>query len=507
MTTRSRLLPALLLALLSISLNSCGNSEAIRLRYEAEKALHQAEKQLEDTGIKPELVDPQMRKAIAASFAHVVQLCYRSLNSVDSLRSPVEYRELQILAFRSSTRLSQLNYAAKRFDTCVAILNEFLTHVKPGGSAALATYVNLGQALQASRHWDSALVVYNYAVQNFYPPADDSGEVMLSLFSLPAHIYRVTEISGDSLAARQKFADAERYYSGLISGYPNTRLAVASRAMLSRLYDQTGQWEKALAQMQLVAESPPADQKSAPGRSGSSANLAVRLRIADVYAARMKDFAQAIRLYNEILDSLGPDDSLSRALVMFKISLVDMEQGRYAEARQKLIDLKENYPRFYVGTPMAQYAMARSFELEGNWNRAEIEYTFLIQHYRGSDEAMSTYLYVANLLDKQGRAPEAARWYREAEQYFDEAAAQGAGTIGEAKALAFKADLYYQKKEWPKAAEILLTLFEKCPQSDPGRRALLKASAIYRNILKEPARADSLIEVLKASFSEVAEEW
>lgn len=488
--------------LLSVALmQSCSDNRAVRLRYEAEKALYLAEKNLEDTRIKPELVDPQTLKRISDQFGEAVEFCYQALDSIDGQTNSVEHRELQHLVFKSSTHLSQLFYSSKKFDTCIAILNRLISRVELENHQLLAAQINLGQALQAFGSWDSALVVYNEAVERFYPPVDDSGEVILSLFNLPAHIFRVVNLVGDSTTARRKFTKAEQYYSDLVTGFPGTQLSVAARASLARLYDETRQWEKEIAQLSAVLDSASSTTQTSP------VNLTIQIRIADIYGAKMKDLTRALKLYNEILNGLESSDSLVRPLVLFKISLVKMEQGEYAGARKMLVDLKDDYPYFFAATPMAQYAVARSFELEGNWNRAEIEYTYLIENYRGSNEAMATYLYIADLLEQQGRRRESARWYSEAEQYYDEVAALARGTAVEARALVYKADLYRQMENWNSAAQILLELFDRYPQSEPGRRALLKASDIYRKQLNEKTVADSLIAVLRASVTEIEQEW
>jgi hypothetical protein len=70
----------------------------------------------------------------------------------------------------------------------------------------------------------------------------------------------------------------------------------------------------------------------------------------------------------------------------------------------------------------------------------------------------------------------------------------------------YLADLYQNQDKWDKSAEILLQIFDKYPQSDPGRKAILKASAIYRSKLNNVAKADSLIEVFKASIADIQEE-
>ena len=52
----------------------------------------------------------------------------------------------------------------------------------------------------------------------------------------------------------------------------------------------------------------------------------------------------------------------------------------------------------------------------------------------------------------------------------------------------------------------MLEIFDKYSQSEPGRKAILKASAIYRDKLNNAEKADSLINVFKASISDLMEE-
>jgi tetratricopeptide (TPR) repeat protein len=476
---------------------SCSTNEAIQFRYEAEKRFYQAEKLLSNTRIKPELINPQDMRAIATRFGEALEFCYQALERIDSSSHPVEYREVQYVAYGASSRLAQLFFSFKRHDTCITVLNRLLDKVQLDDPQLLMTYLNLGQALQAAGLWDSALTIYDYALERFYPPLDDSGVVVRSLFNMPVELFRVVNMVGDSAQADERYQKALAYYGRFITEYPDEPVADAAHANLARLYDETGQWEKEIGELTTLLKS------DMPERRKRN----IELKIADIYAAKLKEFQQALQRYNEILERLDPADTVMRPLVYFKISMVKMDQGEYSQARQILVDLKEDYPSFYASTPMAQYAKARSFELEGKWNRAEVEYNYLIENYRGSDEAMSALLYMPEYLEEHGRRQEAERWYQQAEQYLDEIAAVSAGTLVEAKALAYKADLYGKKGEWNRSAEILLSLFDRYPDSEVGQRALLKASALYRRELNDQAAADSLIEVLKATIAHIEESW
>ena len=143
----------------------------------------------------------------------------------------------------------------------------------------------------------------------------------------------------------------------------------------------------------------------------------------------------------------------------------------------------------------------------GFWNRAEVEYTFLIERYPTSDEAMAAYLHVADYHRDNNHPALAEKWLEDAEQHFDRMIVRGTGSTLEAKALIFKADLYERKGQPEKSAAVLIELFEKYPRSESGRRAMLGAVRIHRDRLDDRVKADSLIQVLRTSLSELATEF
>jgi len=489
---RYNLIPCfLVIALLAtVVFSGCSDNKAVRMRYEAEKKLHHAEKGLKKAYIKPELVSPAEMDKIRQQFIETSDYCMAALDSVNSSQSPVEYHELQQLAFSSANQLAQLFYRDKQYNRAIKFLTNLLNNTTLQNKHIIISKINLGSAYQASGNWDSALAVYNSTLEQFYPPVDDQGEVLLTLFNLPLRILRIVSLTGDSTATMEQFDKAMAYYRGLVTKYPDSKVAVASRGNLARLYDEAGDWEKEITELTQIED------------STSNTYFPVRIKIADLYGKKLKQFNRALEIYNDVLSRLQGQDTLLIPQVQQKIAMVNMEQGKYSEARRKLADIKKNYPQFFATQPMAQLAVCRSFELGGNWKRAEIEYNVLIEKYRGSDEAMSSYLYVADHLKEVGREAEAKRWYANAEEYYKQLAATGAGTLLEAKAFTYQADLYRQLGDWSKAVKMLEKVYNRFPSTSPGQRSLLKASAIYRKYLDDPHTADSLIEVFKASIAD-----
>ena len=478
-------------ALVTLTLVSCAENKGIRYRYQAEKRFHGAEKLFNDSRLKNEYGDPNVRRRVLTEFASVVDFCYAGLDSLDAKAFPVESREIQFLTFQASTRLSQLYYADRRYDSCIVILNRLIRSIELQSTHKLDSYINLGQALHAGGQWDSAVVIYNTLLANVYPPVDNRGQIFFKLLNLPYHIYQVVQTAEGSEYAKEYGDRAIEYYEGLIEKQPGSSLEAASHANLALVYSSRGEWQKEADQLSQIKDTSVENQ------------IALDLKIADLYAGKLDRLQMAMTRYEDILGRLSPDDTTFYPATLFRISQVRLEQAEYREARQTLIRIKRDYPGFYNTSPGSQLLMARSFEKEGNWSRAEVEYNLLVEKYRSSDEALATFLYLADYYEESVRESEAKRWYDDAEQTYNQLATRAAGTALEAKALIFKADLYRQRQQWQNSADVLVSIFEKFPESQTGQKAVLSAISIYDKRLNDKNIADSLRALLKSSMADI----
>jgi tetratricopeptide (TPR) repeat protein len=478
-------------ALVALTMLSCAKNNGISYRYQAEKRFHQAEKLFNDTRLKNQYSDPDIRREVLTQFAAVVDFCYAGLDSLDAKAFPVESREIQFLTFQSSTRLSQIYYADREYDSCITILNRLIHTIPLQSTHRINSYLNLGQALHAGGQWDSAVVIYNTLLANVYPPVDNRGQIFFKLLNLPFHMYQVVLTAEGPEVAKEYGDRAIIYYQDLIEKQRGSPLEAACHANLALVYNSRGEWQKEVDQLSQIRDTSVENQ------------IALNLKIADLYAGKMNRLQTAMTRYEDILAQLPEDDTTFYPAALFRISQVRMGQKEYELARQTLVKIRRDYPGFFNTSPASQLMMARSFEQEGNWNRAEAEYNLLVEKYRSSDEALATFLYLADYYEKDGRETEARRWYGQAEQTYDQLATRAAGTILEAKALIFKADLYRQQKQWQNSADVLVSVFEKFPNSQAGQKAALSAVSIYDKRLNNSSIADSLRASLKRSLSDI----
>jgi tetratricopeptide (TPR) repeat protein len=472
---------------------ACSDNPAVRLRYKAEKLHFEAQKSLKTAQDLGNL-SPEQVFELYPEFRACVDFCYEALDSIDAASYPVEYKEISYLGYEASMAVARLFLSVRAVDSTIAILDHLTRDISLSDRQLLPVYLNLGRALQASGRFDSASIIYRFTIEEFYPPIDNLGEILLPAFNLPRQLFRFASGLGDTTAATQEFIRAERYYTRLFQEYPDTKLAVLGHLALADLYNDARQWEKELVQLEAIAH------------SGNPAYGELLLRIADARGGGLQQYDTALAIYDYVLKSLAPGDTVLAPTILSKMCMVMMDQKKFENARLIIGRLKKEHHSFFVATPMPQYTLARALELEGRWERAEAEYSLLIEKYPGSDEAMMAILHVIDHLRERGRIDESQAWFQKAEGYFDDLAFRGIGTLLEAKALFYRAELHRRNSEYARSAEILVSVFEKFPGSEPGRRAVMAAAELYRKQLTNPDKADSLLNVLRQRWPGITRE-
>jgi tetratricopeptide (TPR) repeat protein len=480
---------------IGLCLWGCSDNPAVRLRYEAEKQYYAAEKFAQGADLSGSLDDPAVARSIRDQYGTVVEFCFAALDTITPEKHPQENRQLSGIAYQSTTRLAQMYFSARRFDTLATLLDRLIAKATLPRSEQATSLYNYGRALQVGRKWDSAMSVFSNALDQFSPPVNDSGHVLLLIFNLPIRIHKAYLDGRDPNNQPQWFSRAEAYYqkwSGASSG--PTELSMTSLGNLARLYEDAGMWESAAAALSKMRDS-----------TGAVAAVP-KLHIADLYAEKLDRPDDAIAMYRELATVLVGPDTMSRPGLLEKEAVAYMAKKDYGHAREILTDLSSRWPRYFAASSKAQYNKARCFELEKNWNRAETEYRFLIDHYAGSEEALATYLYLAQRASDDGRTAEATLWYERAEKAYKAQATQKAGTSEEALALYFLAELQRVKKDWASSAKTLTLVFAKFPLTAPGQRAAIMAAEVYRDKLNDSRTADSLMvamqEVMVSADSE-----
>jgi outer membrane protein assembly factor BamD (BamD/ComL family) len=176
------------------------------------------------------------------------------------------------------------------------------------------------------------------------------------------------------------------------------------------------------------------------------------------------------------------------------------EKKEYDLCRNEMSLINRDYAYFFRNNPTPQKYIALSFEMIGNWNRAENEFKWLIDNYSATEEAFDAHLTIADHYKKQGNKELTDTWFRKAEEFYYAMANRYAGSNIEASAISYLAEASRRQSKWDMAAKYLENLYERFPTTEVGRKAIINAASLYRDKLGNPARADSLLIQLRSEL-------
>lgn len=474
---------------LLLILSGCSNNPAIKDRYQIEKSLHHTEKEFEQARqIKGNFTIDQL-SYFEDIYKNLYDRSFGVMTKTDSLDTPVEYNELVYLTYRIGVRLNQLMFSQNKYNESINMLSSMIAGIPIHESLKSPMYINLGQLQLSIGNIDSALNIYKYCIDKFYPPMDQTNELNYPVFNLPIFIVHIKRLMNNNKTDNKSFIDAENYYNRLIREFPESKLSISSHTNLAKLYEDNQEYEKELAQLNQIIES------DSPGY------IALKIKSASILSDKLNRFNEALQIYNDLLAEADPKDSLQIAQLYFYISEVKMKQGEYTQVREQLTKVENYYPRFYQSSPEIQYSKARSYELDNNWELAKPEYNLLIEKFKDSEQAINSLIYLNGHFKAIGRTAEADQWYRLGIEHLNNLADNSPGTFIEARAKLGLANLYYNNQEWQKSADVLTNLFREYPTTQPGQMAAIRALNIYRNNLNNSEMADSLLNEIKASLS------
>ncbi|MFQ5770420.1 MAG: tetratricopeptide repeat protein [bacterium] len=307
------------------------------------------------------------------------------------------------------------------------------------------------------------------------------------LMALPLYAARLEHVSVTKGRATDLYKNAEAYYKNIVREVPNSEKAFWARIQLATVYGDQGLWDHCLALLNEALTAYPNHQKTHE----------IQLLVGSIYSEVKQDYINANNYFEKaIKDSSNPDlqarAHLGKGYILFK-------QKKNEAARKKMHWIIENFPRNGRVGSLAQFAIARSYELEKRWDRAIVEYRWLMDTYPLYPEGLYTPVHVANHFKSIRDNELASTAYLEAVQRYHDLIAKYPQSQLSALAQEFLVLCYAQKEEWDLAirtAERLYDDFKTNPNVVMGSQLLLAqlyennsnkkaALKIYRQFLKK----------------------
>ena len=458
---------------------SCSDQKLVSARYEAEKLLFKAERAMQQMSASGQIAQSDSHKTLLNQFSQALKFSSDALVTFRDRSDSPEYRELGTVAFGAANRLAKLFADNNDYHESAAILDSLVTTIPLSPTQRVNSLLNLGQALLSGGEVDSALEIYDGLINENPVPLDERGELIYPLFDLPLHVYNIAAKAGRK-SRETDYGLAEKYYTSLLDRADMGKLYDACHTSLAMLYSDTENWKQAVDHLRLIKD------------SAGTPHMAAQVMAIDLETSRSENLAATERSVDSLLNHRDKGDTLYYPILLWRKARINYKRGDHLGARRQLNLIKRDYRNFYDRTPGTHLLMAQSFESENKFDRARLEYDILLERFPHSEEAMASYLHLEEYYDKHGREVESRQLREKARKVVQELTGRGRGSLPEARASAFLADIYAYDQHWDSACELLVGLAERFRGTEIACRALNSAAEIYGEKLFDRKRADSL---------------
>ncbi len=466
-------------------LASCGGHDQAAKRYEVEQAFFEADRTVKSYSVKPELRTQEDYFRLVGTYIDVYRIYLRNFPQQDVLdTNSREAVEASYMAGRSLLAASALLLTADALDSAQAIFDILLNSKTIMPRHRHDALYAAGKLAERNGRWPQAEELYQTLLKEASPPVERGGYAIESVIELPRYIAEHYATSYDSTMALQKAREAIRYYQTLIDTYPKIPMTMMATRLLAEMLSAIGEYRQSAEVLSTV--------KDSTGRIFDPA----KAMIADLYFTRLDRKADAVRMYKEIIsDGI---DSNTIATAHLKMAALSFADGRFQEGRDYLDKLKDRFRGLGNLQAQAQLARARSFEDEGNNERARQEYIALLNEYPNSIQALDVLVYLPEYFGRIGQKQLETEWTKRAENELKRLAEQHKNNQMGVQASSYLGTFLIRNKRFEDAIAQFETLRRQFPQSQESATALMKIALTYQNDLQDKPKAlESYREFLK----------
>ncbi|MFQ5639887.1 MAG: tetratricopeptide repeat protein [bacterium] len=284
------------------------------------------------------------------------------------------------------------------------------------------------------------------------------------LMALPLNVARLQQLSSTNGLALVSYRQAESYYHKIVEEKSGSELAFWAMIQLANSYADQKQWEKCLTTLKTATSLYP-NHQTIPE---------ILLFVGTIYSDVKHEYLTAKSYYEKAFHE--SDISSVHAKAQLELGALRFKQKQNEEARKKMRWVIEEYPREGRIGAMAQLAVAHSYEQEGRWDRALVEFRWLMDTYPITPEGVYAPLHIANHFKTLGEDDMAANAFTDASERYFELISKYPQSQLSAMAQQYLAICYALSEKWEhalNAAEQLYEKYQTTPQIAMGSQILL----------------------------------
>lgn len=215
-----------------------------------------------------------------------------------------------------------------------------------------------------------------------------------------------------------------------------------------------------------------------------------------------QEFNRIVKAHEFVYETYPGTWSAKRART--SLGALYLAKKEYDKSRDTYKEVIKLYPGDNNIVIEAKFAIGKSYEEEGLWDKALLEYNKLMEEYPHTEMGFNLPMYIAKYYDKQGDTVRRNRAYDAAIARYGKISAENPDTVIGYQAENFTVMCCLEKADWERAAASLERLIMDYPRARNLALSIRMLADLSVNRLKTPERAVKLYEDFLEKYPEHA---
>ncbi|MGH7495683.1 MAG: tetratricopeptide repeat protein [bacterium] len=377
------------------SFTACMNDQTTQRQFEIEKVFFRAQKATDRIMINP-------RIAASTDYSEATSLYRRVVREAGELP---DNPWLNGLCKRSLGSMAQLEIMQEHVEAAVEVYQEILKRYPADDEISLAARLGLASLYERSFSYRDAVENYAVLLPTLVAKIDPENPQSY-LLAIPSQYARLHRLEADRNRAVGAYEHAAATYEQIIHRWPNSKAAIQATNLLLTILADLQKWDRLSTVL---------DEQIKKHQRSEDLPQFLFLK-AQLMHNRLNNPEVALSLLQGLLASY-PDHEIAPS-ARLEIALIYMERGHYDKARELLAAITQKYRDRPALAAHAHEQIARSFELQGNWEQALNDYRWLAKQYEGQPAALTAPLQIARYYTEHNNPVLAEKAYTEAVEYY-----------------------------------------------------------------------------------------
>lgn len=458
-----------LFLIVSITLSCSKNTSEVQEIYIAEKMYYKANKFYQNILVNPAVAREEDYNHAVAKFEEIVNRYKGRKELSDTVRSIYESSLLMI---------PQIHIARKNFQKAIEAYEGIIKENAQNQRLCATAQMSIAQCFERDNKLEEAIAAYKKLINDYPAVLDDPESPNVQILQVPLHLARLySRQQGDSHIVVAAYDEAISYYGKLVSRWPKTKTAFVAYNQMVAAYSDQRMWSKAVKIMRKALHDFP-NHENAPD---------ILMNMANIYVNFMNNYTKGWEIYKRILEDY-PDYERMGTVYLGRGNLY-LKEKQTSSAREEFQRVLKDYSKEGEACALAQIGIARSYEMEGNWEKALNEYQWAVDNFSMVPQVLQIPLYIASYYKNKKQENLARAAYEKGIGEYQNVVRQYPNSMLASMAQDHLARCYIELQRWEEAVKALETLVQMPTPVPIVAPAYLSIGSIYEKNLNDKLQA------------------